>query len=384
MTRAILSPLAIRFVAWSALAVAMGIGRFAFTPMLPLMIRDGSLGLDASPWLAAVNYFGYLVGALTAGRLPFSPAQTAKISLVGIVLTTAAMGLVSAFPAWLLLRGLAGVLSGWALVGVSAWSLYELARVERPHHAAYVYAGVGSGIALAGLFCVAAAGSGASSASLWLELGALALVGVAAPLHLLHGGPGPIPPHAASQHRDTGESKLLIVCYGVFGFGYILPATYLPTLARQMIDDPRLFGLVWPVFGLAAALSTLCAGRRWIQSNRLRAWALCHIAMAIGAALPGLWINPATLVASAVLIGGTFMVITMLGMQEARLRAPDHAAAALGRMTAAFAFGQLAGPLVLSAAPSGSLHLGLQVAALALLLTAAPLWLLSQRNRTSP
>jgi len=361
----------------------MGIGRFAFTPMLPLMIRDGSLTLDASPWLAAVNYLGYFVGALTAGRLPLTPAQSAKISLGGIVLTTAAMGLTTKLLVWLLLRGLAGVFSGWALVGVSAWALYQLARIGRPHLAAFVYAGVGGGVALAGLFCLLAAGPDTSSAVLWLELGALALAVAAAPLRLLRGGPAPNPPSASSTLPDSGDSRLLILCYGVFGFGYILPATYLPALARRMIDDPRCFGLVWPIFGAAAALSTLLAGRSWFQANRLRAWALCNVAMALGAALPSFWINPATLAASALLIGGTFMVITMFGMQEARLRAPDHAIAALGRMTVAFALGQLAGPLALAAGSSGSLGLGLRVAALGLLLTAAPLWRLSQHTGTS-
>ena len=44
----------------------MGIGRFAFTPLLPLMVRDGALPQNAGAWLAASNYLGYLVGALMA------------------------------------------------------------------------------------------------------------------------------------------------------------------------------------------------------------------------------------------------------------------------------------------------------------------------------
>ena len=63
---------AICFVAIAALAVAMGIGRFAFTPMLPLMVREGVISQDAGAWLAASNYLGYLCGALVAGRVPLS------------------------------------------------------------------------------------------------------------------------------------------------------------------------------------------------------------------------------------------------------------------------------------------------------------------------
>ena len=52
------------------------------------------------------------------------------------------------------------------------------------------------------------------------------------------------------------------------GFGYILPATFLPVLARSVVDDPRVFGLAWPVFGATAALSTLLAARLLQRRDR--------------------------------------------------------------------------------------------------------------------
>src|SRR6476469_215228 len=79
-------------IATTALAVAMGIGRFAFTPLLPLMIRDGSLAQSAGAWLAASNYLGYLAGALTASRLGLSVPMLMRVSLAGIAVATAAMG----------------------------------------------------------------------------------------------------------------------------------------------------------------------------------------------------------------------------------------------------------------------------------------------------
>jgi hypothetical protein len=71
----------------------------------------------------------------------------------------------------------------------------------------------------------------------------------------------------------------------VLGFGYIL-ATFLPTLAREVVDDPQLFGLAWPVFGLAAALSTITTAQRFGHVRRLRVWAVSHLLMAIGVVLP--------------------------------------------------------------------------------------------------
>ncbi|MBA2676378.1 YbfB/YjiJ family MFS transporter, partial [Ramlibacter sp.] len=67
-------PAALALAGLLSLAVAMGIGRFAFTPMLPLMIRDGQLDLAHGGWIAAANYAGYLAGALTAARLRIGAA----------------------------------------------------------------------------------------------------------------------------------------------------------------------------------------------------------------------------------------------------------------------------------------------------------------------
>src|SRR5690242_14758641 len=164
-----------------ALAVAMGIGRFAFTPLLPLMVRDGSLPQSAGAWLAVSNYAGYLVGALTASRLNFSLAALMRVSLIGIAASTAATGAVDTLAAWMVLRGIAGALSAWALVATSAWALQYLARTGRAGLSGTVYAGVGLGIAFAGLFCLAAARPGVSASEIWLELGAAAALLIAAP-----------------------------------------------------------------------------------------------------------------------------------------------------------------------------------------------------------
>ena len=366
-------------IAAVALAVAMGIGRFAFTPLLPLMVRDGALAPSAGAWLAASNYLGYLAGALTASRLGLSPPALMRASLAGIVLATAAMGGLDGLGAWMVLRFVAGALSAWALVSTSAWALQHLAQSGRTDLSGVVYAGVGLGIALAGLFCLVAARPGVSASQLWLELGILAAVAVVLlnrPLGV-SAAPGLMPSPAGSA---PGPYTGLVICYGVLGFGYILPATFLPALAREVVDDPQIFGLAWPVFGIAAALSTIVAARYFGQANRLRVWAASHVLMATGVVLPSLWLTPMTIAISALLVGSTFMVVTMIGMQEARARAPGNPTALLGLMTAAFAIGQLAGPVVsgvLDLLPGGhraALGLALQIAAFGLALSAVYLW----------
>src|SRR4051812_17829442 len=92
------SPAAIAVPGILALAVEMGIGRFAFTPMLPLMIQDGELDVAAGGWLAAANYAGYLIGAMTAARMRWSAARLGMVALLLTALLTAAMAI--PLPAW--------------------------------------------------------------------------------------------------------------------------------------------------------------------------------------------------------------------------------------------------------------------------------------------
>ena len=147
----------------------MGVGRFAFTPLLPLMQDDAGLSLAAGGYLAAANYLGYLVGALWAAR-PARSSRAIHASLLAIALTTAAMGVTHTLAWWLLLRFAAGVASAWALVHVSAWALPRLAG------GGVLYSGVGTGIALAGLACLALMALGVTSSQAWLAFGALSLL----------------------------------------------------------------------------------------------------------------------------------------------------------------------------------------------------------------
>src|SRR5437868_11688487 len=101
-----------------ALAVAMGIGRFAFTPLLPMMQADAGLTLGQGAWLASANYAGYLLGALSASRV--APAIGIRGGLAAIGVTTMAMGLLEGMAAWAVLRFAAGLASGWAMIHVSA------------------------------------------------------------------------------------------------------------------------------------------------------------------------------------------------------------------------------------------------------------------------
>ncbi len=350
-TRSGQAPLLVCLAAMLSLAVAMGIGRFAFTPLFPLMVRDGLLNVEAGSLLAAGNYLGYLVGALLAAQIRVKPASLLALGLISTVLVTAAMGWSSSLVSWAGLRFIAGVMSAWTLVATSAWGLGWLAAVGRPNLAGVIFAGVGLGIVATGMFCLIAAVRGTSSLEMWVELAALATMAVLISLAVSWRLPAPgIGTRASASEPPVSPARSgtmgIIFCYSLFGFGYILPATYLPELARQLVDDPQVFGWAWPLFGLAAALSTVVVARSLKHVSRLGLWAACHLCMGIGVLLPSLWTTLASVGLAALLVGSTFMVITMLGMQEARARLQNNATLILGRMTAGFALGQLMGPVV--------------------------------------
>ena len=378
-----------------SLAVAMGVGRFAFTPLFPLMVRDGLLNSEAGALLAASNYLGYLVGALTAARIRVKSATLLALGLISTVTVTAAVGLTSSVPSWAILRFVAGVLSAWTLVATSAWGLGWLTAFGRQHMAGAIFAGVGLGIAAAGIFCLIVAAPEVSSLTMWVELAFLAAIAVLIPLAVISRLPVPListgtPAPQSSSRNPPADTGGLIVCYTLFGFGYILPATYLPALARQLVDDPQVFGWAWPLFGAAAALSTVVVSWGLKKANPLGVWAASHLVMAIGVLLPIIWTSLISIVIAALLVGGTFMVITMLGMQAARARAPGNATVVLGRMTAGFAFGQLMGPVTSAAIGrftadyATALNYALAVSAAGLLSSAFYLWREVRRHNVFP
>jgi len=332
-----------------ALVVAMGIGRFAFTPILPMMQEDAGLSVAEGGWLAASNYAGYLLGALSATGFRLSRLVAIMVGLSTIGVTTLAMGLGDNFVAWNVLRFLAGVASAWVLIAGSSWCLERLAELGRPRLSGVVFAGVGVGIVIAGIVCLVMMQSGVGSTGAWVFFGVMSLVLTALawpvfrPANLSH------PPSPdISSFPWSADSMRLVLCYGISGFGYIIPATFLPAMAREVIRDPAVFGWSWPIFGVAAMVSTLTAAVLTAHFSNRRLWAVGHVVMAVGVALPVFWSGIVPIMFAGLFVGGTFMVIVMVALREARDVGGAHATSLIGAITASFALGQIVGPLSVS------------------------------------
>jgi predicted MFS family arabinose efflux permease len=156
------------------LAVALGVGRFAFTPLLPLMLQEGRLSINAGGLLASLNYAGYFIGALSCAFMPFDHRKLLRFGLVMTTVLTLSMGLTHTFALWGGLRLIAGIVSAWTFVFASQWGLRRLAELHQHGWSGVIYTGPGLGILITGLL-VSAGGQYGSQVG-WLVFGVLALV----------------------------------------------------------------------------------------------------------------------------------------------------------------------------------------------------------------
>ncbi|RJF81757.1 YbfB/YjiJ family MFS transporter [Azospirillum cavernae] len=367
-----------------ALAIAMGVARFAFTPILPAMQAATGLGADGAGFLASLNYLGYFLGALGAGLVPHGPVRTAvfRAALALSVGSTAAMGLdfgdaESAMLPWSVLRFVSGVSSAGIFILGIAMVLDTLVRAQGERWAGWLYTGVGVGIASSGLF-VALIGGRLSWTGDWLALGGIcAVAGLFPALWVTDPPPVAAPPVSGA---DAGGGKaaalslpllLLTVAYFLEGGGYIVSGTFLVSILKTMPETAAVGQAAWIVVGLGA----MGAGVFWAAvARRFGSWwalILAHLAQTVGILLP-MTGSPVAAVLSALLFGGTFVGIVSQAFALGRSLSSGGAARVVGALTAVYGVGQIIGPLPagLVVARTGSFDSALLGAAAAVVLGA--------------
>ena len=381
-----------------ALAVAMGIGRFAFTPLLPMMLRDGVVDLPGASWLASANYLGYMLGALLCTLQPWIWSRVRGLPLLGFsalvrfgLLATGVLTLAMAWQApafWPLLRFASGMVSAVVFVYTSGWCLSQLARRGVPAMGGIIYAGPGAGIAVSGLLASAMVAWQWSAATGWLIFGVLAFGLSATVWRILRGGDErlqalSLPGFSAGTQADKptvksdlGEMALFALAYGLAGFGYIITATFLPVIARSALPGSAWLDLFWPIFGLGVTAGALLATRLPPGKDFRLLLAGCYVVQALGI-WASLW-SPslAGFAVGSLMLGLPFTAITFFAMQEARRLRPATAASFMGLLTATYGVGQILGPPLValllrrSANAGAGFSLSLQLAAGALVMGA--------------
>lgn len=359
------------------LVVAMGIGRFAFTPQVPLMIAAGQLTLTSAGLVAATNYLGYLVGAWDAmrahrfveGRLYLGVAGAVAITLLSAVADNAVVHGI--------LRFIIGCMSGWSMVLIAAWTNERLAHYGKPGLSAAVFAGPGAGIALSGLLAVYIQARALSAGAAWQIYGVLALILIVVVARYL--------PRKGQLHRPdtvpeplvlTSNLRRLVWSYSLAGFGYILPATFLSQMAALRFPGSVFAQFVWPVFGAAAVAGiALSIAMRHVSTTHRR---LAFVLWLQGLGVFAAWLMPGIsgLITGALLVGGGFLCAVQLSLHCGRELAPNHTRYMAGLLTTGYALGQLVGP-VTSAVSTWLTHRlepALGLAGVALLIGGALVW----------
>ncbi|WP_229012160.1 YbfB/YjiJ family MFS transporter [Paraburkholderia gardini] len=406
-----------------ALAVALGVGRFAFTPLLPLMLQSGSIDIRHGGWLASFNYAGYFIGAITCAALRVDHARMVRVALAITAALTVVMGVTDAFWIWALVRFVGGAISAWAFVFASQWGLRRLAELGAHRWSGVIYTGPGVGIVGTGLLVSAAGGLGAKLG--WIGFGLISAALAALVWHVFEAAPrrvAPASPAVAAEHSEAvavghdrpgshtrpsgrtapparssasthharpdrtihrADAIWLVVLYGVPGFGYIITATFLPVIARAALPGSPWPDLFWPMFGVALMAGALLAARLPLHWDNRMLLAGAYVLQAAGIASGIVWPTAAGFSIGSMLIGLPFTAITLFAMREARRLHGEHAAGLMGYATAAYGIGQIAGPLVAApvAAHTGSFSPALWLAAFALMLGAAGLLIVTRVSK---
>ena len=362
----------------AAVALAIGVARFALTPVAPLMLASGALhGIGAVARMAMANYLGNLAGtALCVTVIPRTAQLRAlRIGAVTIVLVTAAMAGSAAGPSWLLLRAVAGVAGAVVFVCGSSIVISGLDPRNATAGSARLYRGIGGGIALAALVVMPATGW----RSAWLYLAVLAAV-LAFPacrwIRQPSAGIGTRGPGGPDQRlldqrllerRRPSVHAMTALCAAFFleGLGYIVTGTFLPDLSDRTLSG----GQIWLIAGLAAVPSCALWGGFVSRRGLARVLPAAFAVQAAGIALPALVPSTGAGLLSAVLFGGTFAAIVAMVFAWARALPGGPSPRSIGVLACCYGAGQVLGPLL----ASSGIHVALLLGAVAVATAIAPL-----------
>lgn len=359
----------------AGLAAAMGVGRFAYTPLLPIMTHETGLSSTAGAAIATANYAGYLIGAVVVSAKPHWCSRPQAISIMAATLCASEVAMVLASDPvwWSILRLLAGAASA----GLFVCCVQRLSRAgDRDNRGALFmglgFSGVGIGIAVTGV-SVLVLSEFASWKAMWLVLAAITTA-LLLPL-LLASFRDRMPDIAESAANDaSGRARqipgwtLIVAVYFLEGVGYIVVGTFLVASVVDNVGE-RFGPIAWIVAGIAAAPGTIVWTTLGDRIGIRRALAAALALQAVGALIPAVADGAVAALIAAALFGGTFMGITALAIKVGvELRGSNAA----GPLTVAYGLGQMLGPLVV-APVLGSAFAAAFVVAAAVLLAAAVL-----------
>ena len=387
-----------RFHAWKialsgvvALGVALGIGRFAFSPLLPMMLHDHLITLSQGGWLATANYVGYFIGAMMCMVLGGKPTAMIRLGLALTVILTLAMGISTSLWLLMALRTMAGIASALVFVFTSGWCMQRLTLHGMPTLGGLIYTGPGLGILVTGIPVTFMVAAGWTAQQGWLVFGVMSLLFCALIWPTFsdqsstgdqRSAPTGTPISVSVERRSTSQpespetvahqTRWLVIGYGLAGLGYIITATFLPVMARIALPDSSWPDLFWPMLGAAIAIGSALTVRvpMHVDNRTMLMW--CYLVQAIGVIGVIILPNVGGFILSSILVGLPFSAIVFFAMRDARRLRGDAASRLMGLLTGIYGLGQISGPPIATylVTLTGSFTASLLVAAGALLVGA--------------
>ncbi|MEK5333571.1 YbfB/YjiJ family MFS transporter [Lysinibacillus sp. FSL W8-0992] len=330
------------------LVVAMGISRFAFTPILPFMREDVGFSFNVAGFLASSNYIGYFIGALWAGFIYRQKKNFLLLSVVLNVISVVLMGLIEIYSVWLVLRLIAGITGGLIFVLTSSIIMDYLAKQSLTKWSGYLFSGIGLGIAISGLFVpfieVRFAWQGT-----WIGLGILSAILLIITLILWRN----LQVHDSVKVTRSSDTKMsrgfmpwLIAAYGLEGLGYIITGTFLVDIIHNIPSLQAYSSYSWVIVGVAAIPSAPVWTVLLEKFSATKILFVAYILQVLGILLPVFSQTVWSVLLSSFLFGLTFVGIVTLTTAYARQLFPTQSGPVVSVLTTFYAFGQIIGPII--------------------------------------
>lgn len=362
-----------------SLILTVGLARFAYTPLLPVMRAETWLTEVAGGWLATFNYMGYMSGALLAASISslHTKYRLYRAGLVIGVLSIAGMALTQDMVLWSILRYIAGLSSAAGLLIGSGLMLNWLMRNGHRPELGIHFGGLGGGILVSGLVAVLMTAMHLNWAQQWIALGLLsALLFIPAWLWL----PEPAPPANQQTTPQAPPSlqwlKLMIAMYFCAGVGFVVSATFTVAMVEKIPSLNGWGSWVWVLVGIAATPACFIWDRVSRRIGDMPALQLAFAGQIVAIVLPAVSMNAAIAVFSAALYGATFIGIVSLTLTVIGRHYPANPAKAMARLTLSYGVAQIIAPAATGyiAEATGSYQGGLLMAAAVMVVGMGLLW----------
>lgn len=360
-------------------AVGLGIGRFAYSLVLPDMRDTLGWSYATAGFMNTVNAAGYLAGALGAAAFVrrYGLFKTLWIGALLSILSLALCALSGNFFIFSFARALAGF--GAAISFVAGGALAATIAQAHPQRSAFLlslfYTGPGLGLIVSGLaapFLLQAFGPG----SWWIVWAALTAISIAMsiPLMLNPMETPPVESAASGASVSLKPMAFFLVSYFLFGAGYIAYMTFMIAYVRDAGGSAAAQSAFWCLIGVGAFASPWVWRRLMARGDSGQTIAIITGVLTLGAALAMIGTSPLWLAASALVFGNSFFAVVTATTAFSRLNYPPEAwPKVIGIMTITFGLGQTLGPFATGAITdaTGSLSYALNFSVAVLAIAAA-------------